>query len=60
MTSPLTDEEREQVREMLLAFDRTKYMRGQLKWMVIWLLGLPAAAASIITALSKISEWLNR
>ena len=57
MTSPFTEEEREQVREMLQAFDRTKYLRGQLKWMGLWLLGLPAAAASLITAFAKVAEW---
>ena len=57
MNSQLTDEERDQLREMLRDFDRARYVRAQLKWGIIWLLGLPAAAASIITALSKIAEW---
>jgi hypothetical protein len=55
----LSSYERVKVREMLRDFDRAKYMRKQVRWFAIWILGLPTALATLIASLSQIIAWIR-
>lgn len=53
---PLDDEEIRLCREMARDYDRAKWLRGQLKWWGIWVLGVPAA---VVIFVKSISDLLN-
>ena len=51
---PLSDSEISALREIVQDFDRAKWLRGQVKWWVIWLLGLPTALVTLWTAMETL------
>lgn len=46
-TEPWTQHEVDLLHEMVRDYDRAKWLRGQAKWWIVWLLGLPGAALMV-------------
>lgn len=51
--SPWTNEELVLLHEMVRDYDRAKWLRGQMKWWGIWILGAP----TIIVSLWQAVDW---
>ncbi len=48
---PWTQKELSMLHDMVRDYDRARWLRGQMKWWAIWLLGLPTAILTVWTAL---------
>ena len=55
----LSEKEIELLRDMLRDYDRARYMRSQLRWWAIWLLGVPAAFVSLWQSFEAIMTKLT-
>lgn len=40
--------------DMIRDYDRARWLRGQMKWWAIWILGVPTAAVSIWKAIDEL------
>lgn len=59
VSTPWTQREVDLLHEMVQDYDRAKWLRGQLKWWAIWLLGLPTAIVAIWEPLAKIGRFIK-
>ncbi len=51
---PWTQRELSLLHEMVRDYDRAKWFKGQLRWWVMWILGLPALALTVWEPLAKL------
>jgi hypothetical protein len=44
---PWTQREIDLLHEMVRDYDRAKWFKGQVKWWIVWILGVPAAVLTV-------------
>lgn len=49
-----TQRDLELLHEMVRDFDRARWLRGQLKWWAVWLLGVPTAGVTLWKAIEEL------
>lgn len=56
---PWTQHELDLLHEMVRDYDRAQWAKGYLKWLIMWLLGLPAFALTVWEPLARLWKWLH-
>jgi len=56
----LSEKEIELLREMIRSYDRAVWLRSQLRWWLLWLLGVPAAFVSLWQAFDVINKMVHK
>ena len=56
---PWTQRELELLHQMVRDYDRAQWFKGQLKWWVIWVLGLPGAALMVWEPIARLWKFLK-
>ena len=51
---PWTQDQLKMLHEMVRDYDRARWLRGQIKWWVVWVLGLPAVALAVWEPIEKL------
>lgn len=49
-----TQRELELLHDMVRDYDRARWLRGQLKWWAVWILGVPTALVSVWKAVEQL------
>lgn len=58
-TKPWTNDELVLLHAMVRDYDRARWLRGQMKWWAIWVLGLPTAVVTVWQAIDTILHKLG-
>lgn len=56
---PWTQHDLDLLHEMVRDYDRAKWLRGQVKWWAVWLLGLPTLVLTIWEPLARLWKLLR-
>lgn len=54
-----TQHELNLLHEMVRDYDRAQWFKGQIKWWIVWLLGLPAGVLMVWEPLAKLWKLLR-
>ncbi len=56
---PWTQHDLDLLHEMVRDYDRAKWLKGQLKWWIVWLLGLPTGVLMVWEPIVRLWKLLR-